>query len=68
MESEDEEPYRLIYRFGAYTGMRMGEIRFLKWNSINFDNNLINVQNHEEFTTKSKKSRDVPMIKIIRIK
>jgi integrase/recombinase XerD len=61
VNNEDEERYKLIYRFGAYTGMRMGEIRFLKWSSINFDKDLITVHNHEEFTTKSKKSRDVTL-------
>ncbi|MDR3625560.1 MAG: site-specific integrase [Ignavibacteriaceae bacterium] len=58
---EDDIKLQLIYRFGAYTGARMGEIRFLKWNSINFEKELITIQNHEEFTTKSKVSRDIPL-------
>src|ERR1035437_9020532 len=61
LEKEDEERFRLIYRVGAYTGMRMGEIRFLRWRAIDFNKDLITVQNHEEFTTKSKKSRDIPL-------
>src|ERR1039458_2064405 len=61
LDNEDEERFRLIYRFAAYTGMRMGEIRFLRWRAIDFEKDLITVYNHEEFTTKSKKSRDIPL-------
>lgn len=61
LSHEDEERFRVIYRFAAYTGMRMGEIRFLRWRSIDFTKDLISVSNHEEFTTKSKKSRDIPL-------
>jgi len=61
LQNENEEKFRLIYRFAVYTGMRMGEIRFLRWGSINFETDMITVVNHEEFTTKSKKSRNIPL-------
>lgn len=61
LQHEDQAKFRFIYRFALYTGMRMGEIRFLKWESINFSRDLITVHNHETFTTKSKRSRDIPL-------
>ena len=61
LEFEKSEQMRLLYRVAVYSGMRMGEIRFLKWSSIDFENSLIKIHNHEEFSTKSKKSRIVPL-------
>ena len=62
LSHENEDRFRLIYRFAAFTGMRMGEIRFLRWRSIDFTKDLITVHNHgRKFTTKSKKSRDIPL-------
>ena len=66
LEQEKDKTLKLIYLFGFYTGMRMGEIRFLKWNSINFNTNLISVNNHESFTTKSRLARVIPLHKKLR--
>ena len=59
--SEKDDILKLIYIVAFYTGMRMGEIRFLKWSSIDFNTNLISVNNHEYFTTKSKLARVIPL-------
>jgi integrase len=44
----------------------MGELRFLRSTDINFKHETITVQNHSEFTTKSKKSRTIPLHKSIK--
>jgi integrase len=58
-----EENYKLkfLYRFAVLTGMRMGEIRFLRWDAIDFQKGVIQIRNHNEFTTKSKKARVIPI-------
>lgn len=60
---EEDDKLKLLYRFGVYTGMRLGEIISLKWSALNFDKGLITVFNHEDFTTKSKRSRNIPIHK-----
>lgn len=64
---EKDNQLKLVYKLAVYTGMRMGEIRFLKWSSIDFDNNLIRVINHEQFTIKSKRARIIPIHPILKI-
>ncbi len=66
IEQESDPLLKVIYNFGFYTGMRMGEIRFLKWNSIDFKKNQITIINHETFTTKSKSFRIIPLHKRVR--
>ena len=66
IEQESDPVLKILYSFGFYTGMRMAEIRFLKWTSINFTKNQITINNHETFTTKSKSSRIIPLHKLLR--
>lgn len=49
-----------------YTGMRLGEILSMKWNWIDFQQNIIKVQCSESFTTKSKKERIIPISQTLR--
>jgi len=49
-----------------YTGMRLGEILNMKWNWIDFQQNIIKVQCSESFTTKSKKERIIPISQTLR--
>lgn len=44
-----------------YTGMRRAEIFNLEWKDIDFDRGVIIVNNKSGFTTKSKKSRTIPL-------
>jgi len=44
-----------------YTGMRMSEILNIRWFAINFTSDIITVQNSENFTTKNKHERVIPM-------
>ena len=52
-----------IFTLAFYTGMRLGEILNMKWNWININQNLITVKCTEDFTTKSKKERVIPISK-----
>jgi integrase len=35
--------YKLVIKFAAFTGLRQGELRELRWKDINFENNTITV-------------------------
>ncbi|KAF0142157.1 MAG: site-specific recombinase phage integrase family [Ignavibacteria bacterium] len=69
--SEDElliiltnTPYQYlkdIFIVGFYTGLRLGELINMKWNWIDFFQNHITVKCSNDFITKSKKERIVPM-------
>jgi integrase/recombinase XerD len=54
-----------IFVTAFYTGLRQSELINLKWNSIDFSNNIITVKNSDDFTTKSKKERIIPMNNIV---
>jgi len=49
-----------IVQISFYMGLRLGEATFLKWKNISFYHNAITVGD-ESFSTKSRKSRSVPM-------
>lgn len=53
--------YKDFIETALYTGMRLGEIRNLSWNDIDFVNMKIRVRNTESFSTKSKKERTIPL-------
>lgn len=69
--SEDElliiltnTPYQYlkdIFTVGFYTGLRLGELINMRWNWIDFFQNQITVKCSDDFQTKSKKERIVPM-------
>ena len=50
-----------------YTGMRLGELLNMKWDWIDFEQNIIKVKCSESFTTKSKKERIIPICSTLRI-
>ena len=43
------------------TGMRLNEIRLLKWSAVNLKEETITVHNTNSFTTKNKKERIIPI-------
>jgi len=61
IKKEKDEGFKLIYEFAFLTGMRISEIVNLEWSDINFMTREMKVQNKEEFTTKSKRERMIPM-------
>lgn len=50
-----------LFTIAFNTGMRLGEVVNMKWSWIDFSNRIIKVKLNEEFTTKSKKERTIPM-------
>jgi len=57
----DDRDCRELYKTGLYTGLRMGELLSLRWSDVDFNSNVILVQNSKSFTTKTGKSRTVSM-------
>lgn len=43
------------------TGMRLGELISLRWEQVDLDKKVIQVENSESFTTKNRKNRSIPM-------
>lgn len=50
-----------IFTTAFYTGMRLGELLNMKWSRIDFTQNIINVKNSNEFNTKSKSEKIIPV-------
>jgi integrase/recombinase XerD len=50
-----------IYLVLFHTGMRLGELINLKWNQVSFTDKIIKLTNSEDFTTKGKKERTIPI-------
>lgn len=50
-----------LCKTGILTGLRLGELLNLRWEDLDFQSGKILVQNHDNFVTKSKRSRVVPM-------
>jgi integrase len=48
--------------FLAYTGMRIGEVRFVTWNDVNFARKQLHIKGDPETGTKNSETRFVPMI------
>ncbi|MDP4194859.1 MAG: tyrosine-type recombinase/integrase [Bacteroidota bacterium] len=63
IDAEKDLQMKILYEFAFFTGMRLSEIRFLRWKSIDFHLKFISIENHEEFTTKSKQARKIPLYK-----
>jgi len=54
-----------LFLFAYNTGARLSEITNLKWNSISLNEGIIKIENSDTFTTKSKKSRIIPINAIL---
>lgn len=50
-----------VFTFAVYTGLRLSEITNLVWEYVDFQNRQFTVTATEHFTTKTNKSRTVPM-------
>lgn len=49
-----------ITEINFYTGMRLGEVTFLRWKNISLSNNAINIGDYS-FSTKTRRSRTIPI-------
>ena len=45
------------------TGVRFEELRNLRWQDVDFQKNIITIKSREEFMTKSRRSRSIPISK-----
>ncbi|MFA5805903.1 MAG: tyrosine-type recombinase/integrase [Melioribacteraceae bacterium] len=61
LEKTNEEYLKDLFITAFYTGMRLGELLNMKWSWIDLNQNQITVKCTEEFTTKSKKERIIPI-------
>ena len=57
----EEQYLKDIFLAAFHTGMRQAELLNMKWNWIDFKNEIITVTNSETFTTKSKRERIIPI-------
>jgi site-specific recombinase XerD len=55
------ETHKDIFQIAVYTGMRLGEIVSLRWQSISLEKKQIAIVNTPDFTTKTGKGRLIPM-------
>ena len=55
------EAYRPIFTILADTGFRIGEVQFLTWDDVDFENNLLHVRAKEGWKPKDGDQRSVPI-------
>lgn len=61
-----KEPERAKFLALADTGMRVGELRHLTWDEVDYDNNLLHVRPKEGWQPKSGDQRSIPMSQRLR--
>jgi len=59
-------PYRVIFEILAFSGMRIGELVWLTWADVDFENGLIRIQPKDTWVPKHGKSRLIPMHERVR--
>lgn len=50
-----------IFITAFYTGMRLGELLNMKWNWIDYTQNIITIKNSSQFISKNKRERIIPI-------
>jgi len=65
LANTDNEVLKKIFITAYYSGMRLGEIVNLKWDSLSFQKCELVVKNNDQFTTKNKRERIIPINKIL---
>ena len=65
VEKEKSALMKDIYFTAFLTGMRLGELVNLKWNSVDLNTQAIKVECSRTFTTKSKRERIIPINKTL---
>lgn len=49
LESAEDSPYYTAFYTAIFTGMRMGELRALKWSDVNWEGNRISIRRRVQF-------------------
>ena len=57
----DDELIKDVYLFALNTSCRRGEIANLQFNDLDYENKIIKIRNKENWTTKTKFNREIPM-------
>ena len=57
----DNADLRDLYLCAVCTGLRLGELRSLRWVDIDFERNILSTRNSEIFTTKNRRNRTIPL-------
>lgn len=61
LNAVDDIDLKELYICAVSTGMRLSELSALEWTNVDFVHKAIFIQNSENFTTKTKRNRVVPM-------
>jgi integrase len=61
LNKTEDQLLKEIFTTAFYTGMRLNEILNMKWNWINFKQNIITVRNSDDFKTKNNRERIIPI-------
>lgn len=57
----DDRDFLELVTVGVNTGFRLNELLNLRWRHIDFNDKVIRIQNSDQFQTKTKRNRVVPM-------
>src|SRR5260370_10895532 len=60
------EPERSRFLVLADTGMRVGELRYLTWDDVDLDHNIVHIRPKEGWQTKTADRRSIPMTPRVR--
>jgi site-specific recombinase XerD len=61
LNKTEDQLLKNIFTTAFYTGMRLNEILNMKWDWINLAQDIITVKNTDDFKTKSKRERIIPI-------
>jgi len=61
LNKTEDQLLKNIFITAFFTGMRLNEILNMKWDWINFSQDIITVKNSDDFKTKSKRERIIPI-------
>lgn len=61
LDKVENQLHKDIFTTAYYTGMRLNELLNMKWDWIDFNQNLIIIKNSDQFVTKTKQERVIPI-------
>lgn len=61
LDKVENQLHKDIFNTAFYTGMRLGELLNMKWNWIDFTQNIITIKNSNQFISKNKGERIIPI-------
>ncbi len=61
LNKTEEQLHKDIFTIAFYTGMRLNELLNMRWSWIGLQQDIISIRNSDEFKTKNKKDRLIPI-------